>query len=103
MKLWTLWGFDNRTGAATRPVGAAGVDAGRCHISLIPLEPAVEPWRDILHCAPSELARRLAHWEHRANGVTMGIATVPAASDVDVVTAVERLVDDLLCLEADDG
>lgn len=103
MKLWTVWGFDPRTGAATRPVGAVGVDDGRCHISLIPLEPAADPWRDVLNRDPDRLDRLLTHWEHRANGVTMAIAAAAAPADVDVVTAVERLVDELLCLEAFDG
>lgn len=100
MRLWTLWGFDSRTGAATHPVGAVGTESDRYHVSLIPLEPAADPWRDVLRCHPPRLTELLTHWERHANGVTMAIAALPPpAVGIDLATAVERVVDDLLCLE----
>lgn len=90
--------FDPATGAATRPVGAAGVDvADRAHLSWIPLDPDADPWRQRLHNRDggAPLAERIRYWAEHGNDVTL--AAIPIDTpDGDLADNVETAVDRLL-------
>lgn len=104
MKLWVLWGLDPRTGAATRPAGAVGVDGGRAHVSMVPLEATADFWRPVLATDdPQVLQRRLTRLEASANGITAAVTSITPCDESDLVAAVEALVDRLLCMGEPDG
>jgi hypothetical protein len=98
-RVWVLLAFDPATGLATRPVGAAGVEADRWHVSWLPLEPAADPWRERLRPGGgAAITERLAWWAEHANGITAGLAPIaPPPPSADLAGAVEAAVDTLLC------
>ena len=98
-RVWVLLAHDAATGLATRPVGAAGVDGERWHLSWVPLEPAAADWRERLRPADglAPMPVRLAWWAEHTGGITAGMAALdPPPDAADLVGAVEQAVDALL-------
>jgi hypothetical protein len=99
-RVWVLLAFDPETGLATRPVGAAGFEGERWHVSWVPLEPAADGWRERLRPESGRVTvpERLTWWAEHSNGVTVGLALVdPPPDAADLAGAVEAVVDGLLC------
>lgn len=89
--------FDPATGAATLPVGAVGLDAGRHHVSWVPLEPAVDEWRTRLWPSPRNSMREAVEfWAEHANGIAAAVHPVEVPASGSLVDAVEAVVDALL-------
>lgn len=92
-----LLAFDPDTGAATLPVGAVGVEAGRHHVSWVPLEPAADEWRTRLWPSSRDSMREAVEfWAEHANGVAAAIQPVEVPAGGSLVDAVETVVDALL-------
>lgn len=100
-QLWVLLAADPTTGAATRPVGVAGVAGHDEHVAWIPLEPAAETWHDrVTAPSPVPLAARLAWWAENANGRTLDLAPLdPPDDQVSLPDAVETALDQLLTID----
>lgn len=101
-RVWVLLAFDPATALATRPVGAAGVEADRWRVSWVPLDPAADQWQQRLHpdVASTPVPERLTWWAEHANGVTAALVAVAPPPAADLAQAVEAVVDVLLCHEA---
>lgn len=108
-RVWILTGYDPATGAATRPVAAAGTTSDRHPdggdpeeaVSWIPLEHiAAQRWRAIVATATVGLTALLERWMVEADGITIDVAElaeIPAGADLR--GAVEMVVDELLTQE----
>jgi hypothetical protein len=99
-RVWVLLAFDPETGLATRPVGAAGFEGERWHVSWMPLEPAADGWRERLRPESGRVTvpERLRWWAEYANGVIVELALVDRPPDAaDLAGEVEAVLDGLLC------
>lgn len=99
-RIYVLTVHDASLGLAVRPVGVLGLEGDRHHASFLPYSPS-EPWRERIRAATVSVPRAVARWLETADGVTFDLveADVPTR-DVDLESAVEALVDELLAADA---
>ena len=95
-RAFVLLGLDPSLGLAVRPVGVLGVEPGGFHVSFIPYEPAVDPWRDRILTAEVGPAQAVEFWLESADGIAFDILEVPVPHAPDLRAAVESVVDELL-------